>query len=459
MTHPNFGDISPLLEEVAVRAGRYLTGIADRTVAPQPRALDSLSTLVEPFPEAGTDANDVLALLDDVGSPASVAMAGPRYFGFVIGGAYPASLAANWLVSAWDQNAVLHEVTPAIATFESMALSWLLEALELPSQCGGAFVTGATVANLTGLAAARHSVLAHSGWDVEADGLFGAPAINVVVGQEAHPTLNKSLGLLGLGRSRVTAVPVDRKGAMRLEAIPKLAGPTIICTQAGNINTGSFDPIGEICDLASGSNTWVHVDGAFGLWAMASPDFAKQTEGIKKADSWATDAHKWLNVPYDSGLCFVRDAHAIKAAMAVTAEYLPTDTPNRNPSDFTPELSRRARGVEVWAALKHLGREGLIDLVDRCCAHARRFARGLTDAGFEVLNDIHLNQVLVSFGSDERTRQVIRAVQEDGTCWAGGTVWQGRAAMRISVCNWSTTVADVEASIKAMINVANRLAR
>jgi glutamate/tyrosine decarboxylase-like PLP-dependent enzyme len=337
---------------------------------------------------------------------------------------------------------------------ESISLRWILDLLRLPPASAGAFVTGATMANFTALAAARNAVLRKAGWNVEAWGLFGAPPIAVIVGEEAHPTLFKSIGLLGLGRSRLTRVPVDEQGRMRPAALPRLSGPTILCTQAGNVNTGAFDPIGEICSRARGDNVWVHVDGAFGLWAAAAPGRAHLTAGMQQADSWATDAHKWLNVPYDSGLALVKDSDALKASMAIIAEYLPTNSPYRNPADFTPELSRRARGIEIWAALRSLGRSGLAELVERTCRYAARFAEGLAAAGHRVLNQVVLNQVLVSFGAPEVTRRVIAALQEEGTCWCGETVWQGQTAMRISVCSWATTESDVERSLEAMIRVA-----
>jgi glutamate/tyrosine decarboxylase-like PLP-dependent enzyme len=374
-------------------------------------------------------------------------MAGPRFFGFVIGGSLPITLAANWLAGAWDQNSALYKPTPSTAFLEQIALGWLLELLHLPAECAGAFVTGATMANCTALAAARHAVLARTGWDVEADGLFGAPPITVVVSEEAHPTLFKALGLLGLGRSRVVRVPVDHQGCMRAAALPDMRGPTIVCVQAGNVNTGAFDPFDD-------AGAWVHCDGAFGLWAAAAPARAYLTEGLHLADSWATDAHKWLNVPYDSGLAFVRDADALRAAMAVTAEYLPTVGPQRNPADYTPELSRRARGVEIWAALRSLGRAGLANLIERTCRHARRFADGFEAAGYRVLNDVVLNQVLVSFGDTQMTDRVIAAIQQDGTCWCGATVWQGQTAMRVSVSSWATTDADVERSLATITRIA-----
>ncbi len=445
-----------LLKTTTERAIRYLQGLDTRRVAPSAEAISKLAQFDEPMPEEPVDPERVLQMLDDLGSPATMAMAGPRFYGFVIGGALPAALAANWLATAWDQNSALYQVTSGTAFIEHIALRWLLKIFRLPPESDGAFVTGATVANFTALAAARHAVLQRAGWNVEADGLFGAPPITVIVGEEAHPTLFKSLGLLGLGRNRVIKVPVDGQGRMRSEAMPAISGPTIVCAQAGNVNTGAFDPIDDLSKIARAAGAWLHVDGAFGLWAAAAPSHAYLTKEIENADSWATDAHKWLNVPYDSGLAFVRDAEALRAAMAITAEYLPTASPERNPSDYTPELSRRARGVEVWAALRSLGRRGLADLIERNCRHARRFAEGLSAAGFQILNEVVLNQVLVSFGNEETTNRVIAAIQDDGTCWCGGTVWQGRPAMRISVSSWATTEADVERSLEAMIRMARK---
>ncbi len=443
-----------LLQATADRAIAYLDSLAERPVRAEPDAVAALDSLNDPVPDRGRPATSVLADLDRLGTAASVAMAGPRYFGFVIGGSLPVGVAANWLATAWDQNSGLYSSTPATAVLESQALAWLLDLLDLPRQSAGGFVTGGTVANLTCLAAARHAILARAGWDVEADGLFGAPPITVIVGDEAHPSVRKSLGMLGLGRNRVVSVPVDGQGRMRAELIPRSADPTIVVAQAGNVNTGSFDPIADVCAAVDSANAWVHIDGAFGLWAAAAPEYRHLTAGLERADSWATDAHKWLNVPYDSGVAIVRDHDALKSAMSISAEYLPHDSGRRNPSDYTPELSRRARGVDIWAAIRHLGRSGIADLVDRCCIHARRFAAGLRDAGFEVLNDVVLNQVLVSFGDDDETRRVIDAIQRDGTCWCGVTVWQGRTAMRISVSNWSTTSDDVERSLAAMLAAA-----
>jgi glutamate/tyrosine decarboxylase-like PLP-dependent enzyme len=442
-----------LLQDVAARASAYLDGLDARKVAPDPAAVAALDAFDGALPETPDDPHKVLDLLDRYGSPATMAMAGPRFFGFVIGGALPVALAADWLVSAWDQNTGYYNITPATARLEQTALRWLLELFDLPRNAGGAFVTGANVANFVGLAAGRHAVLARAGWNVEADGLFGAPPISVIVGNEAHPTLIKALGMLGLGRNRVVRVPVDAQGRMRADALPEISGPTIICTQVGNVNTGACDDVAAVRARA-GADAWIHVDGAFGLWARLAPTRAQLVHGLERADSWATDAHKWLNVPYDSGLAFARDGEALRAAMAITAEYLPTTSEWRNPSDYTPELSRRARGVPIWAALRTLGRSGVADLIERTCRHARRFAEALSADGFEILNEIALNQVMVAFGDAERTQRVIAALQAEGTCWCGVTVWQGRTAMRISVSSWATTDADVERSIEAIQRVA-----
>jgi glutamate/tyrosine decarboxylase-like PLP-dependent enzyme len=442
-----------LLISAAERAARYLDDIQERGVRPSEEAIRGLARFAEPMPEQPSDPEAVLGLLDEFGSPATVGTAGPRFFGFVIGGALPAAIAASWLATAWDQNACLFAATPIGTVLEEISLVWLIDALALPAGCGAAFVTGGTMANFTALAAARHSVLRSVGWDVERDGLFGAPAVEVVVGGEAHPTLKKALGMLGMGRERVTTVPVDGQGRMLAERLPELHGPAIVCIQAGNVNTGAFDPAREIIRRAHSAGAWVHVDGAFGLWAAASPARAHLMEGFREADSWATDPHKWLNVPYDSGLAIVRDAEMLRGAMNLSAPYLPTGS-HREPSQYTPEASRRARGVEIWAALKSLGRSGLAETIERDCRCAVRFAEGLAAAGYDVLNEVVLNQVLVSFGSPEMTARVIEATQAEGTCWCGPTVWQGRTAMRISVCSWRTTEADVDRSLAAIVRAA-----
>jgi glutamate/tyrosine decarboxylase-like PLP-dependent enzyme len=446
-----------LLNDAAKRGIRYRETLATRKVVPEQASLDALDQLDEAMPEQGESDMATLAMLDELVSPATVAMAGPRFFGFVVGGSSPVTLATNWLSAAWDQNVHMHEAAPGPARLEQVAIDWLVDVLQLPPGTGAGFVTGATVANFTALAAARHRVCEDAGWDVEANGLIGAPEITVIIGDEAHPTLTKSLGLLGFGRNRVVRVPVDDQGRMIAAQLPEIDGPTIICTQVGNVNSGAFDPVGEICDAAKPQGAWVHVDGAFGIWAAASKQLRPLVAGMDKADSWAADAHKWLNVPYDSGVSFVRKPNDLKAAMSITAEYLPVESARRNPSDFVPELSRRARGVDIWAALRTLGRSGLEGMLDRCCALARRFESGLRDAGFDILNDVVLNQVLVSFGDADVTRRIIDAIQKDGTCWCGVTAWQGQTAMRISVSNWSTSEADVDASLAAMLRIAREV--
>jgi glutamate/tyrosine decarboxylase-like PLP-dependent enzyme len=445
-----------LLKTTAERAQRYLDGLNSRSVGPPPEGIANLQRLDEPLPEAPTDPEVVVALLDEIGSPATVATAGPRYFGFVCGGSLPATVAANWLATAWDQNAGVVALSPVAAKLEETAMGWLLDVLRLPSDCGVGFVTCATQANLSGLIAARHALLARQGWDVEAEGLFGAPPIKVVVGDEVHVSVLRALMVLGLGRERVIRVPVDGQGRMRADSLPTLDQETIVCIQAGNVNTGAFDPADEIIPQTKAAGAWVHVDGAFGLWAAAAPSRAHLVKGFADADSWATDAHKWLNAPYDSGLVIVREPQHLRAAFSITADYLVRGE-RREPEDYTPEFSRRARGVEVWAALRSLGRSGLADLIERTCRHATRFAEGLRRAGYEILNDVVSNQVLVSFGDAATTRRVIAAIQEEGTCWAGPSIWQGHTAMRISVSSWATTDDDVERSLEAMIRVAARV--
>lgn len=448
--------VGPLLEEAARLSIRYREQSVDRSVMPPASALAELERLIEPLPTKSTPDADVLQLLDTIGSPATVTMTGPRFFGFVIGGSLPVTVASNWLATAWDQNTGMHEVTAVTATLERVAMDWMIDLFDLPADAAASFVSGATVANFVALAAARNRVYADVGWDVEADGLIGAPPMTIIVGEETHPTVFKSLGMLGFGRDTAIRVPVDGQGRMVAAKLPAVNGPAIVCTQAGNLNTGAFDPVGEICDAVKPAGAWVHVDGAFGLWATASPRLRHLCAGVQDADSWATDAHKWLNVPYDSGIAFVRDKAALKSAMSITADYLLMESKFRNPSDYTPELSRRARGVDVWAALKSLGREGVAEMIERCCRNARRFADRLQSAGYEVLNDVVLNQVLVSFGDDAANRQIVDAIQKDGTCWCGTTVWQGRSAMRISVCNWSTTEADVDMSLDAILSIATK---
>jgi glutamate/tyrosine decarboxylase-like PLP-dependent enzyme len=446
-----------LLDQAARLATNYLRTIGTRRVAPSPPEIEAQQALGGPLPESSSSPADVLSLLDRIGSPATVATTGGRYYGFVTGGVLPAALAASWLTSTWDQNASLRVMSPAAAAFEDIALDWVVDVLGLPNEAGGAIVTGATMANLCGLAAARHALLQRAGWHAEDDGLFGAPPLRVVVGDEVHISLVKALGLLGLGRRRVERVPVDRQGRMRPDALPELDARTVVCIQAGNVNTGAFDPAVEICRRARERGAWVHVDGAFGLWAAASPRLRYLTEGFGDADSWATDAHKWPNVGYDCGIAIVRDPNALRGAMATTSAYF-TPGERREPSQYSPEMSRRARGIELWAALRSLGRQGLAALVERTVNHAARFADGLRECGYEILNDVIINQVLVSFGSSDVTRATVARIQEDGVLWCGVTEWQGRTAMRISVSSWATTEEDVRLSLDAIDRAARSCA-
>jgi glutamate/tyrosine decarboxylase-like PLP-dependent enzyme len=453
-TDPNrLSDTDEVLQLAAERARNYARTICDRGVAPPEKDVALLAQFHESFPEGPADPTDVLRMLDEVGSPATCATTGGRYFGFVNGGALPASVAANWLAGAWDQNVALRVMSPVAAELEDVVLRWVREALHLPTSCEGGLVSCATMANFTALCAARHAILAREGWNVEDEGMFGAPPIDVVVGDEVHASALKALSLAGFGKNRVTRVQADHQGRIRADKLPALNKRTILCIQAGNVNTGAFDPAAEICARAHEHGAWVHVDGAFGLWARVSPRYRYLAEGFEQADSWATDAHKWPNVNYDSGIVLVKDGMALRSAMALTAAYLVPGV-RREPMHHTPDGSRRARGVELWAALKSLGREGLSTLIERTCAQAQQFAEGFRKAGFEVLNDVVINQVLVSFGSPEITQDVIRAIQEDGTCWCGGTLWQGKTAMRVSVSSWATTDADVQLSLDAIVRIA-----
>ena len=458
--------IRKLLEETASYAAGYLEGIPGRPVVWSANPDELRASLGGPLPELPTDAHTVIADLARASEPGLVAIPGGRYFGFVIGGAVPAAVAADWLTSAWDQNAGLYVGGPSAAIVEEVAGTWTAELLGLPRDASFGFVTGCQMAHVTALAAARHAVLDRAGWDANERGLIGAPPIHVVAGAERHTTIDRALRFLGLGTACVVPVAADGQGRMVPEALREalsgIDGPTIVCAQAGNVNTGSFDPFEEIADLVAGTGAWLHIDGAFGLWAAASPALADMVAGTERADSWATDAHKWLNVPYDSGIAFCAHPDAHRSAMSVRASYLihaGEDGP-RDELDWNPEFSLRARGFPVYAAIRSLGRSGIAELVERCCRHARRFGEALAETpGVEVLNDVVLNQVLVRFGGagaegDARTDAVIEAVQADGTCWLSGTTWQGKRAMRISVSSWATTDEDVERSLEAIRRAA-----
>jgi glutamate/tyrosine decarboxylase-like PLP-dependent enzyme len=456
-----------LLARVAELAARERTELETRAVAP-PASLEELrAALGGPVPDRGTDAERVVEDLAEAARPGVMGSTGPRFFGFVIGGSMPAALGADWLVGGWDNNAGLFAAAPAVSVIEETAARWLVELFGLPPTTSVGFTTGATMASFSALAAARHRVLARAGWDVERDGLQGAPRVRVVVGAERHTTIDVALRYLGFGAGTVDVVRADTQGRMRADLLAPVldaaAGPTIVCAQAGNVNTGAFDDLAAICGEARPRDAWVHVDGAFGMWAAVVGELRSLVAGLADADSWTTDAHKWLNVPYDCGIVLCRDEEAHRGALSTAASYLvqggagaPYDA-----LDWVPEFSRRGRGVTVYAALRELGRDGLAELIARACACARRFAEQLGAVpGVEILHDVVLNQVLVRFGnSDDVTRAVIEAVQRDGTCWVGGTVWQGLTAMRISVSNWQTSFADVDASVAAMLRCYEEVAR
>ncbi|HRF93581.1 MAG TPA: aminotransferase class V-fold PLP-dependent enzyme [Aggregatilineales bacterium] len=448
--------MSDLLQDAYQRALAYQQSLDTRAVFPSPEALAGMSAFDEAMPLTAQSPQETLALLDTYGSPATVANTGKRYFGFVTGGMLPITHATNWLATTWDQNGALYLTSPIVAKIETVALRWLIDLFGFPEQTTGAFVSGATMANFTALAAARHLLLKRQGWDVEADGLFNAPEIKVVVGDEVHISVLKALSMLGFGRNRLIRVPVDEQGRMIPDQLPYLDAMTIVCIQSGNVNTGAFDPAKEICEKAHANGAWVHVDAAFGLWALASDELAPLGDGIALADSWTTDAHKWLNVPYDSGIVFCKHEEALLGAMSTNAAYL-TASVQRDPANFVPEFSRCARAIDVWGALRTLGKAGISQMIAQNCALARLFADGLRGAGFSVLNDVVLNQVVVAFGDAPTTDAVIKAIQAEGTLWAGRTVWQGRTAMRISVSSWATTSSDVEQSLEAIIRVAKSI--
>jgi glutamate/tyrosine decarboxylase-like PLP-dependent enzyme len=450
----------PLLDRTREIAERFLAGVDDRPVFPSTSFAELVHALGGPLPEEPQDPLAVIEHLARAADPGLVASPGPRYFGFVTGGSVPASVAAEWLTAAWDQNAGLYVLSPAAAAVEHVAAGWLLELLGLPPTASVGFVTGATMANTTALAAARHEVLRRVGWDVEADGLQGAPRVNVIAGLDAHASIRNAARFIGLGAANILYVDADDQGRMvpaALEAVlAQTSGPTIVCAQSGNVNTGGFDPMETIEPLVHAHGAWLHVDGAFGLWAAASRALAHHVRGVARADSWTVDGHKWLNVPYDSGFVIVAHPAAHRASMSQTAEYLLRGAEEeREGQDWTPEASRRARGNAVYAALRSLGRHGIEAMIDRCCASARAMADRLrAEPGVEILNEVVLNQVLVRFrdaSGANITPAVITRIQQDRVCWAGGTEWRGEPAMRIAVSGWKTGEADALRSAEAMI--------
>ena len=444
------------LRAAAAHAEAFLATLDARPVAARADAATVRDTLGGPLPELGDDPAAVIDALAAGAEPGLVATAGPRHFGFVIGGALPAALAADWLVSAWDQNAAFHSLSPAAAAIEEITSAWTLELLGLPEGASVGFVTGAQGAITTCLAAARHAVFERAGWDVERDGLIGAPPVRILCGEQAHATIYTSLRLLGLGAETAIRIPADDQGRMDPKALAKALaandGPTIVCAQAGNVATGAFDAFGPIADTCSEHGAWLHVDGAFGLWAAAAPATRHLTAGVERADSWAVDAHKWLNVPYDGAMAIVAGPDAHVAAMSLAGPYLVADPGQRDSTNYVPESSRRARAIPIYAAIRSLGRTGIAEMIERNCAQARRMAKQLSDIpGAEVLNDVVLNQVLVRLpGGDDANRAAVAAIQRDGTCWLSGTTWNGEYVVRVSISNWATTDEDVDRSAAAI---------
>jgi glutamate/tyrosine decarboxylase-like PLP-dependent enzyme len=451
-------------------ASQYLETIHERHVGATASGDDLRRLLGRPLSEHGEDSGDVVDDLARAAQNGTTASQGPRYFGFVTGGSLPVATAVDWLVSAWDQNAQVYVMSPLASVVEAIASDWLKEVLGLPAIWSVGFVTGAQMANFTSLLAARHHVLRHVGWDVERDGLFGAPHIDVIVSDESHRTIFTALRMLGLGGERLQRVETDDQGRMRTDHLAEIlrqrSGPCIVCTQIGNVNTGAADPLSDIAPLTRSRGAWLHVDAAFGLWAAASQSLRHLVNGVDQADSIATDAHKWLNVPYDSGIVLTAHPESHQRGLMVPAHYIQMTQGERDPRAFTPDESRRARGVAVYAALRTLGRRGVSELVERCCRHARRMAEALRQhVQVRLLNDVVLNQVLVQFvplRGDPRdegafTMEVVAGVQRDGTCWLGSTQWKGRRAMRISICNWSTTEHDIDRSAAAILRVVEQL--
>jgi glutamate/tyrosine decarboxylase-like PLP-dependent enzyme len=445
-----------VLRAAAECAVEYATSVDGRRAAPEPEALAALAEFDEALPNIGADPVATIRLLHEVGSPATVATTGPRYFGFVIGAAYPVALGSSWLSSAWDQNAALPVMSPVAAKLHEVTQGWLVDLLRLPAETAVAFVTGATVANASCLAAGRDALLARLGWDAQARGMFGAPPFDVVIGERGHSTVSKSLGLVGLGRQRVTVVPADDQGRMRADLLPDLDGPVLVCAQAGEVNTGAFDAFDEIADWLAERSGWLHVDGAFGLWALADPTRTGLVAGLDRADSWATDAHKWLNVTYDSGIAFVRRPEDLRRTFASVAGYLPPDA-GFEAMHNTPQSSQRARQVEVWSVLRTLGRRGVADLVTGACQAATTIAERLRDGGLTILNDVVLNQVLARLVDGPTTEALIAEIQSDGRIWCGPTQWDGATAMRISVSSWKTGSADAAFAADVILDCAARV--
>ncbi len=443
-----------LFEQVKSYAFAYMDNVNHRPVFPDLARIEKLSAFDEPLPEQPQSATEILRLLDVYGSPATVAQTGGRYFGFVNGNAVPVALAARWLSDIWNQNPALYVISPTAAKLEQVCESWMREVLNLPAETVAGFVSGTSIATLCGLAAGRYALLKNLGWDVNEDGLFGAPPIRVVVSQQAHGTVFKALALLGIGKKCLELIPADSEGRIDVAYLQKLDSSTLVILQAGNVNSGSFDNFEHICNLAQAAGAWIHIDGAFGLWAAASPTKKHLTQGIEKANSWSVDGHKTLNTSYDCGIILCKNRDALAASMQATGSYIQYSE-NRDNMLYTPDMSRRARAVELWATLRFLGHSGVAELVDGFCERATQFANQLGKNGFHVLNEVVFNQVLVSCDTPAETKATLAGIQASGECWCGGTVWQDKPAIRISVCSWATTSEDVDRSVKAFIKARN----
>ena len=443
-----------IFEQAKGYAYEYLDDVFERNVYPDAKALDNLKHFEEPMPAEAGDPENILKLLHKYGSPATVTTTGGRYFGLVVGSSFAPVMAVKWLADVWDQLAPLYVTSPIMGKLESVCEQWMNDLLGLPEGCAMGLVSGTSMATMAGFAAARCDLLKRAGWDVNTKGLFGAPPIRVVVGAEAHSSVFKALALLGLGRERVELVPVDEQGCMRADKVPPLDSNTLLILQAGNVNSGSFDPIDELCDMANKSGAWVHVDGAFGLWAAASASRKHLTKGLEKADSWSVDGHKTLNTPYDCGIVICKDRNAMITAMQASGDYILYGD-ERDGMLYSPDMSRRGRAVELWATLKLLGKSGVEELVDGLCERARQFAEEIKAAGFNVLNKVVFNQVLVTCGSPEETAATLRQLQQSGECWCGSGKWHNTPVIRVSVCSWATTEADISRTVRAFVKARN----
>ena len=457
-TKPQWSDpesLPALLDKAHQFASNYIEHLEDRPVFPAESSLHALDSLDEPFPEKSTDPTSVLTTLQQIGTPGTVNQTAGRYFGFVNGGALPIGLAARWLGDVWDQNTAHYVMSPVSARLEEICERWIVSLLDFPAETAVGFVSGTTIANMSGLCAGRNELLRRKGWDVAKQGLYGAPRIRIIAGADAHAAVHKSISMLGLGSDSVEIVESDDQGRMRADKMPRLDEAALIVAQVGNVNSGAIDPVGEICERAHASGSWVHVDGAFGLWARVLPSMREMCDGIEKADSWSVDAHKTLNVPYDSGMILCRDREALMRSFRASAAYF-LWSDRRDPMNYRPSMSNRARVIELWAVLKTLGREGVQRLVEQLCENARYFAELLSNYNFQIHNEVVFNQVLVSCGDDSLTSATLKNIQNAGECWCGGSTWHGKNVIRISVCDWATTAQHVERSVRAFVDARER---